>query len=260
MLKKIGLQLHTIKSFLQTEEDVRESFQKIRKYGYTQVQTIPCGIPCGLLGKIAEEEGIEIVGTHNSFDTLLKNTEKIIEENQQLGSRNVGIGSYNRYESLDDVKRFIEQANQIGDKVAVHGMKFTYHNHSQEFIKWENGKTTMDMLVEGLNPRTTSFVLDTYWVQFGGADVRYWIEKLAGRIDILHLKDMKLILASDCGKVRKVQQYAEIGAGNLNWELILQSAGKSGVQYYIVEQDNYFRINCFASVKESAEYLHQFIQ
>lgn len=48
----------------------------------------------------------------------------------------------------------------------------------------------MDVLVDGLDPKTTSFVLDTYWVQHGGGDVRAWMEKLAGRIDILHLKDM----------------------------------------------------------------------
>ena len=113
----------------------------------------------------------------------------------------------------------------------------------------------MDMLVEGLDPNHTSFVLDTYWVQHGGADVRYWIEKLAGRIDILHLKDMKLIIVPDFVKPQRVQQMTEIGAGNMNWELIIESAKKSGVKYYVVEQDNSWSVNCFASIKASAEYL-----
>ena len=134
----------------------------------------------------------------------------------------MGIGG-NRSSSIDEVKAFIEKANIIGEKAAKHGMKFTYHNHSHEFFRWENGKTTMDMLVEGLNPDNTSFVLDTYWVQYGGGAIRYWIEKLAGRIDILHLKDMRILWSKDQPATPKI---TEIGNGNLNWKLILETAKK----------------------------------
>ena len=135
---------------------------------------------------------------------------------------------------------------------AKHGMKFTYHNHSHEFIKLANGKTPMDMLVEGLDPVNTSFVLDTYWVQHGGADVRYWIEKLQGRIDILHLKDMQRRVEFCEGFGHHF--FAEVGSGNMNWPLILESAQKAGVQYYIVEQD-LCPGDSLESVKASAEYL-----
>ena len=80
----------------------------------------------------------------------------------------------------------------------------------------------MDMLVEGLNPDTTSFVLDTYWVQHGGGEVRHWNEKLEGRVDILHLKDMKRVLGNE-----KVQRITEIGNGNMSWELILDTAQRA---------------------------------
>ena len=59
MLKEIGLQLFSIRDFMKTEEDIRESFQKMRKYGYTQAQTARCAIPYGDFGRIAREEGIQ---------------------------------------------------------------------------------------------------------------------------------------------------------------------------------------------------------
>lgn len=93
-------------------------------------------------------------------------------------------------EGIEGWKDFVRRANAVAEKCAAAGMKFTYHNHSHEFIRLENGQTPFEILVEGLNPKTTSFVLDTYWVQHGGGDVRWWIEQLKGRIDILHLKDM----------------------------------------------------------------------
>lgn len=256
MFNELGLQLYTIRDFMGNEEDIRESFQKMRKYGYTQAQTAGCAIPYADFGRIAKEEGIEIVGTHDNFNMMVNDFEQSLENHKLLGTTNMGTGGQN-YESLDDVKRFIEQANLVGEKAAKNGMKFTYHNHSHEFHKWENGKTTMDMLVEGLDPNNTSFVLDTYWVQHGGADVRYWIEKLAGRIDILHLKDMKRVLTADNSAVHQI---TEIGDGNLCWELILQSAEKSGVKYYVVEQDINWKPNCFASIKKSAEYLRPFMK
>ena len=255
MIKELGLQLFTIRDFMKSEEDIRESFQKMRKYGYTKGQTAGCAIPYADFGRIAREEGIEIVGTHDNFNMMVNDFEQSLENHKLLGTTNMGTGGQN-YATLDDVKVFIENANMIAEKAGKNGMKFTYHNHSHEFHRWENGKTTMDMLVEELDPVNTSFVLDTYWVQHGGGDVRYWIEKLAGRIDILHLKDMRRILPKDNSPV---QQITEIGDGNLNWELILQSAEKSGVKYYVVEQDNNWKVNCFASIKTSADYLRQFM-
>ena len=255
-MKELGLQLFTIRDFMKSEEDIRESFQKMRKYGYTLAQTANCAIPYADFGRIAREEGIKIIGTHDSFEMMYEDFEQALENHMLLGTTNMGIGGKG-YSSIDDVKDFIEKANVVAEKAKKHGMKFTYHNHSGEFIKWENGKTAMEMLAEGLDPEGTSFVLDTYWVQHGGADVRYWIEKLAGRIDILHLKDMKRVMTVD--KTAPVQAITEIGEGNMNWELIMESARKSGVKYYVVEQDNNWKVNCFASIRTSAEYLKRFM-
>ena len=253
-MKEIGLQLYTIRDFMKTEEDIRESFRKMRKYGYTQGQTAGCAIPYADFGRIAKEEGIRIVGTHDNFDMMVNDFEQSLENHKLLDTTNMGIGG-KTYNSVYEVEDFIEKANMVAEKAARNGMKFTYHNHSHEFHKWENGKTTMDMLVEGLDTDTTSFVLDTYWVQHGGGDVRYWIEKLAGRIDILHLKDMKRALVKD-----NVQQITEVGNGNLNWDLILDTAEKTGVKYYVVEQDTGYAVNCFQSIKQSADYLRRFMK
>ena len=107
----------------------------------------------------------------------------------------------------------------------------------------------MEMLVEGLDPEGTSFVLDTFWVQHGGADVRHWIEKLAGRIDILHLKDM--------GRNEKGPFITEIGHGNLWWDGIIKTAEETGVQYCVVEQDEWPG-DPVESLKYRRDYLDRF--
>ena len=102
--------------------------------------------------------------------------------------------------------------------------------------------------MEGLDPKHTSFVLDTYWVQNAGGDVCAWIEKLAGRIDILHLKDMACHRNEEG---RCVGYITEVGNGNMDFHRIIDAAVKAGV-----EQDN-----CPAdfepSLAFSSRYLHE---
>ncbi|MGN1347081.1 MAG: sugar phosphate isomerase/epimerase family protein [Eubacteriales bacterium] len=250
MMDKLGLQLFTIRDAMGSPENLRESFRKMRELGYTVAQTAGCAVPYAEFGKIAAEEGIEICGTHDDFGMMVNHPEQAMENHRALSTTNMGIGGFGA-ESVEAVERFIEQANTVAAKVFPHGFKFTYHNHSHEFRRLANGRTAMDMLVEGLDPEKTSFVLDTYWVQHGGGDVRYWIEKLAGRIDILHLKDM--------GRNEHGPFITEIGNGNLWWEGILESAEKAGVKYYVVEQDT-----CpgdpFDSIARSAAYLKKFMK
>jgi sugar phosphate isomerase/epimerase len=76
------------------------------------------------------------------------------------------------------------------------------------------------------------------------------MERLAGRIDLLHLKDM--------GKSREpdTQFITEIGHGNLWWDGIIETAEKIGVKYYVVEQDE-TPGDPFESIKFSSEYLHE---
>lgn len=255
-MKEFGLQLWSVRQSMDTAENIRSTFKKLHEMGYTQVQTAGCAIPFEQFGMIAAEEGLEIVGTHEDFKLMENDFEQALVNHRFLHTTNMGIGGYHA-EGIEGWKDFVRRANAVAEKCAAAGMKFTYHNHSHEFIRLENGQTPFEILVEGLNPKTTSFVLDTYWVQHGGGDVRWWIEQLKGRIDILHLKDMMRL--EHFHEKRGYQHETELGNGNLNWPGILESAEKSGVKYYIIEQDDCFG-DPFESMAKSAAYIKQFVE
>jgi len=50
------------------------------------------------------------------------------------------------------------------------------------------------------------------------------------------------------------QFYTEVGNGNMDWDLIIETAEKAGVKYFIVEQDT-CPGDSMDSVKISADYL-----
>lgn len=254
MFKKLGIQLYTVRDYMNTSDDIRATFKKLKAMGYDQGQTAGCAIPFAEFGKIAAEEGIEIVGTHEDFRNLYDNTEQAIKDHQALGTTNMGIGGMpgEFYESEEKTLEFCKYANTIGERIKPYGMKFTYHNHSGEFKKFGGSDTMMDILLKNTDPETVSFVMDTYWVQHGGGDVCRWIEKFAGRIDILHLKDMRVKVWDP--------EISEIGNGNLCWGEILKVAEETGVKSIVVEQDcNWMNDDPFESAKISADYLAQYL-
>lgn len=248
MIKELGLQLYTIRDYMKDEASIRESFLKLKELGYDVGQTAGFFVGAEKFAEIAKETGLKICGTHCGFNELVADPDKAMREHEALGTTNIGIGGMpgEVRADVEALKDFINKSNDFAAYISKFGFKFTYHNHSFEFSKLGE-KRIMDYLVDGFDPENVSFVLDTYWVQHGGGDVRAWMEKLAGRIDILHLKDMGT-------KPDGTPFITEIGQGSINFEGILDVAEKIGVKHYVVEQDT-----CpgdpFDSLKISRDYI-----
>ena len=260
MIKKLGLQVYTIRSAMTDEASIDESFKRISEIGYSEIQTAGCPVAPEVYGELAAKHGLDIVGTHYDWDAILNNYDETVRIHRLWKTSNIGIGGMpgDARKDYDALMRFIEDFNRAASLYAKDGFKLTYHNHSFEFVKIHEGKTLMDLLVENLDPATTSFVLDTCWVAHGGGDVRHWLEKLAGRIDILHLKDLVVYYNKD-GK--RDHTMTEIGAGNLWWDGIIETAERTGVKYYNVEQDSYFATgDPFDSIKQSRDYLAKYME
>ena len=45
MIEKLGVQLYTIRDYMDTPEQLRESFRKLKAIGYDQAQTAGCKVP-----------------------------------------------------------------------------------------------------------------------------------------------------------------------------------------------------------------------
>ena len=88
------------------------------------------------------------------------------------------------------------------------------------------------------------FTLDTFWVQAGGGDPAQWIEKLSGRVPVIHLKDYAY-----------GRQMAVVGEGNINFGRVFEKAEAAGTQFMLVEQDDCHGEDPFECLRRSYEYL-----
>ena len=234
---QVAAQLYTVRDFIKTRADFEASIEKIRAIGYRAAQLSALGdIPDQTVKRIVDDAGITICNTHVAFDDLLNDPDRVIAQHQLWDCRHVALSSMPSEfcASEDSIRRFADIASRIGEKLAAAGLSFSYHNHSFEFVKFGN-QSALEILFAESDPRYLQAELDTYWVQHGGADPVAWIERVTGRMPVVHLKDM-VMLPGGAGE-RPQQAMAEVGEGNLNFPAILAACERAGVEWYAVEQD-----------------------
>ncbi|MCY4146162.1 MAG: sugar phosphate isomerase/epimerase [Chloroflexi bacterium] len=250
----LAAQLYTIRQHTQTRDDFARSMSKIREIGYRAVQVSAIGaISDADVKQIADDNGLRICNTHIPFDRLQSDLGAVITQHQLWDCRHIAIGSMPAAfrASAEGYRRFAALGSQIGERLAADGMTFSYHNHSFEFVKFA-GRAGLEILFDESDPRYLQAELDTYWVQHGGADPVAWIDRLAGRMPVAHLKDM-VMLPGEAGEQAQPAM-AEVGAGNMNFPAILAACRRAGVEWYAVEQDICQR-DPFASLAMSFENL-----
>ena len=226
-----------------------EKLKKLVDIGYRSVQGgFPQDMTIEEHKKLIDKLGLEFSVMSGNLADIEANPGKYIEGCKVFNCEEVMVGSMpvELRADYDGYMQFIERANAAGRTLAKEGIKIGYHNHSQEFRKFPNGKMGMNLLFDNFDPAAVNFLLDTHWVQSGGGDILWWIKRCEGRIRYLHVKDYRIApLNYNTGIGETNKQFAEIGEGNLPWQKIIDTAKSVGVKAFIVEQDQAYGRDVF---------------
>ena len=230
----LGLNLFSIRNYLDTEEKFEKALLDLKEMGYSYVQFSGAPFNSEMIKRVSEKTGMPVVLTHVPMDRILNDTEALMDEHESFGCKNIGLGMM-PIDAMQDEQKCrdtIAALNEAGRKMAARGFKFFYHHHHFEFFKFGD-KSVFDMLMEA---EYINFTLDTYWIQYGGNDVVDTIKKLKGRIECVHFKDYMIAINAD-GKGFE-PRFAPVGDGNINFAAALEAAREAGAKYFLVEQDN----------------------
>ena len=224
---RLGAQLYTVRAKLNASEEIRKTLAKLKEMGYETAQLYGSVEEMRRLAEACQAVGLAPMGLLADMKICEQNAEEVFSLCRQYGMEDIGVSA----QLMDhaEISEYIRRVNTFARRAKAEGFTFSYHNHGHEFIRTSSGKTSMELFLEGFDPKYVDFMPDTYWIQDGGADIRRFLELTAGRVKILHLKDMK--------RTESGHTYAEIGSGNLYFEGIIQTAKEAGSQYFIVEQD-----------------------
>ena len=127
--------------------------------------------------------------------SLAEDLEEIADCAGALGCGYVRVGSlpYWVYGKRDMFVRYAEQLNDYGRRLARHQIRLYHHHHEFDFQRFE-GEYGLELIAKNTDPEYIGFELDTHWLQYGGQNPVAWIHKLAGRADLVHLKDYRIVV------------------------------------------------------------------
>ena len=258
--KEMGVQLYSVRSLLGTPELFAQNHKyvlsRLAQMGYTsaEVASYENGLFSGLSPKefrnVINSAGLEISSSHTTrpltraelasgdYSEALSWWEECIAAHKEAGITRLIMSYANKIDNEAGLKVMAEYLNAIGEMCNAEGIRFGYHNHSAELERV--GRTTMlDYLLTNTDPAKVFFQLDVYWTVMGGASPVEYMQKYAGRFEMIHIKD----------------KY-EIGqSGMVGFEPIFRNFRKAGVQAFVVEMEYASTPNILKGLRESALYL-----
>ncbi len=226
---QLAAQLYTLRDFMQTKFDVVGSLETVKKIGYDAVQASgSIAVSSEEFAKICNDLDLKIIATHEPSADIFDNPDKVIDRLKTLNCKCTAYPwPHVRPFTHTGAILFAKHLNEIAEKLAANGRELSYHNHDIEFSRID-GELLIDIIYR--EAPALKAELDVFWVAAGGQDPVKWINKLAGRQTLLHLKEYGI-------SIKGGRQMRAIGDGNLDWDAIIAAGEKAGVQYFIVEQD-----------------------
>lgn len=245
---KIAAQLFTVREFAKDLASLSETLSRVADMGYTAVQLSGiCDYQPEWMAEQLKKNGLTCPVTHTPFERIVAETDTVLAEHRQFGCGLAGIGGApGVWDERFDYEGFRDKLIPVMDRFKVAGMRFGYHNHHVEFNR-TGGRNILERLAEDLPKDVLTFILDTYWVQYAGADPAVWIRRFPGQMQCVHFKDMEICWRD--------QRMAPVGAGNMNWPSIIAACEEAGTEYAVVEQDECYGADPFECLQSSAAYL-----
>ncbi len=227
------------------KEDLWGSLERTAEIGYRFVEL------AGFYDKTPEEWkakldqfGLTVIGSHIPIEDAEERADDLRHQADILG--------FNRFivpwaPAQETVAGWIELGGQLsraGEKIDEQDLELFYHNHSHELVP-AGTETGLDLIFKSSSSAFLQAELDLYWLEKAGQNASAWIQKMAGRVPLVHFKDM----AGD-----EEGGHTEIGSGVMDWDDIIDSCRTCGVEYAIVEHDDP-TLDPLESIRVSYEFL-----
>ena len=258
--KQIGLQLFSLRQDLGKDTDgtlkavAGMGYQLLESYGYREGKFF--GKKPSAFKKQLADMGMKMTSSHTGFGVYANEAEDAwdaarqnMEDTRSAGAKWIVQAGYpgSRFTRLDEVKKLADTFNRIGELAKTFGLKFAYHNHTEEFRPIE-GKIPYQQYIQLTDKELVSFQMDIGHVANAMGDYMGYLLKYPGRFGTLHLRDTNIV----------TKAATEFGEGDvrLNEVFRLFPTPQSGLEDYFVEQEEY-KYEPLVSVGKCYEYLDQ---
>ncbi len=195
--------------------------------GFGGLYADPAALKAGL-----DANGLTMPSGHFGLDMVEGDPDRAIHVARTLGTQKVivpHIGKDQRPADAAGWEAFGKRLAAAGKPIQDAGFTFGWHNHDFELADLGGGVTPLDLIAAA----GVDLELDLGWVRVAGHDPVAWVQKYAGRIMAVHVKD----IAND-GEAVDEDGWADVGYGIMDWAAIKTALDVAGISHYVVEHDN----------------------
>jgi len=242
---QVGIQMYSVRDMC--AEDFLGTIRKIADIGYRNIELAGYyGVSARELKATIEDAGLSAPSAHIGLDLqqpIADQVKRQLEYAQELGLKRYIVPYYPLGDNPteDDIAKMASILEEAASIVTAGGLQFGYHNHAFEFKK-VNGTPAIDLLLARVSSELLFAEFDLGWVKVGGQDPAAYVKKYAGRVPVVHAKDFK-----------EDGTDAEIGKGSVDWDSALAAVVEAGVEYVIIEQEQYID-SSYESAKRNFAY------
>jgi sugar phosphate isomerase/epimerase len=233
----IGLQLYSLRGDF--AKDVPGTMARVSEFGFKYVELASTyNMPPDKFLALLASNKLKAVSGHFSYDMYRTNAHEVAHQAEALGLKYAGCAWIAHKDEFDEqeAREAAKVFNNAGKILAEHGIQFFYHTHGYEFRPHGNG-TLFDLLMAETDPKLVKYQMDVFWVVHPGQDPVKWLEKYAGRWELMHVKDMKQGTERNFSGRSNVNNDVQVGTGIMDWPAILATARRVGVKWYFIEDE-----------------------
>ncbi len=245
-----GIQVSSLKDYLQSPEQMEETFEKLRNMGcrIVQLQWISPQIPPETVARALQRSGLISVSTQDYYQEVMDSLPSVLRLHDLCGSRNICVSGIPRqFLSEEGCMAFAGELTGFAGRMAALNRVVSFHPRVQEYCCF-GGKTAVEILMEH-TPDSLQLGLDLYHLIKAGLDPEEWLHRYQGRIEFVHFKDY-------CISAGGVEQLVPVGQGVIDWKPVIRALRETGVKWIFAEQERWEK-DAFECMAESLTFLKE---
>lgn len=187
-MQDTGLQLYTLRE--QVAQDFSGTLDALAQAGVRRVELARDygGLSGPALRAALEERGLSAPSAHLALDPLEEDLDAQVQFLKAVGVRHA-VYPYHRADTEAEWLALAARLERVAQALVPHGLTLSYHNHDHELTQEFGGRPVLDLLLEAAP--TVQAELDVAWIYAGGKDPVEYLRRYAGRLPLVHLKDVR---------------------------------------------------------------------
>ena len=220
-------------------EDLTGALGEAQRLGFDGIELAwYAGHPVAKVRQAVKDIGLDVWSCHTDVQEMLTGGDALFEDVASFGARYVIICHMTEEQRPGGAafEKTVEQVARLSQRAREqYGLTMLYHNHDFDLKIMPDGRRSLDHSYEAFDVLGE---LDTCWVELCGASTVDYLQRYAGRIPLMHIKDFRHnAAASGLSSPAPGAEFCPLGMGALDFEAIFAAAQATGVKGTILEID-----------------------